>query len=68
MSPLRPGKYPCHVRSNTSWERFVHTCLASALAETWVGTIGPLVGAGGVADGPPDDVHADASSETTMSR
>src|SRR5512132_77178 len=68
MSPLRPGKYPCQVLTNTSWERFAHTCFASALPETWVGTAGPVVGAGGVTDVPPDDVHADASSATTTSR
>jgi hypothetical protein len=67
MSPLRPGKYPCQVRSNTSWERLAHTLFASALPETWVGTGGRLVPAGGVADVPPDDVHADAS-RAAMSR
>ena len=68
MSPLRPGKYPRQVRSNTSWERLAHTCFASALPETWVGTGGPLVPADGVADVPPDEVHAVASSETSTSR
>jgi hypothetical protein len=56
-SPLRPGKYPCHVRRRTSWERFAHTCFATALSETWVGTGVALVPVEGVADVPPDDVH-----------
>jgi hypothetical protein len=33
-----------------------------------VGRGGPLVPAGGVADVPPDDVHADVSRATAMSR